>query len=129
MSTDPLVAALTAALPGAMRTRDAAAVSAIRTALAAVANAEAVPVAADASPVVATSAHVAGATAGLGAAEARRRLLSGVEVRAIVEHEVAERLDAAAALADVPGGAEHAERLRGEAAALTRILEAAPGTA
>ena len=42
MTTDPLVAALKAALPDAMRARDTEAVSAIRTALAAVANAEAV---------------------------------------------------------------------------------------
>jgi uncharacterized protein YqeY len=128
MTTDPLVAALAAALPGAMRARDAAAVSAIRTALAAVANAEAVPVAGDASAAVATSAHVAGAAVGLGAAEAGRRLLSRAEVRGIVQREVTERLDAAAALAADPGSAEHVDRLRGEAAVLTGILDATAGS-
>lgn len=124
-ATDPLVLALQAALPQALRSRDADAASAVRTALGAISNAEAVPVA-DGGPTRASSEHVAGAALGLGAAEAARRELSPAEVRTIVEGEVRERLDAAEE-AERGGATAYAERLRREAAALRSVLEASAG--
>jgi uncharacterized protein YqeY len=128
MTTDPLVAALRAALPLALRARDTEATSALRTALAAVANAEAVDVPGHASSgpdAVTGSDHVAGAVLGVGAAEVERRALTPTEVRGIVEHEVRERLVAAqgAEGAAVPA---YADRLRREAEALQRVLDAVP---
>jgi hypothetical protein len=78
------------ALTGALKARDAAAASALRTALGAIGNAETVAP----GPVQAPgtgSIHVAGAVAGLGAAEAPRRTLTEGEVAGIVRAEITER--------------------------------------
>lgn len=105
---------LRAALKDAMRSRDAVATAALRSALAAIGNATAVPsVPLDAS---AGSEHVAGAAVGLGAAEVPRRSLTEHDVAAIVRTEIDERL---AAAEQVPASAE---RLRAEAAVLTAHL-------
>jgi uncharacterized protein YqeY len=104
-----------------MRERDAAAVSALRSALAAISNAEAVPAGDGESPRP-SSPHVAGAVAGLGAAEVPRRGLGKDEISGIVRAEVAERLDAAAGF-DRSGRAARAAGLRREAEVLTAIIE------
>ncbi|MFH9399390.1 hypothetical protein ACH4JS_06320 [Streptomyces sp. NPDC017638] len=106
-----------------MRARDKAAVSALRSALAALDNAEAVPlpeaglrgVALEESPV------------GAGTTEAARRELSERGVIDVVRAEAAERLEAAARLT-APAHADHAARLRAEAAVLLTFLDA-PGPA
>jgi uncharacterized protein len=104
------------ALPEAMRARDKAAVSALRSALAALDNAEAVPVdgsgprGLDQSPV------------GVGATEAARRELSERGMADIVRAEAGERLEAAARLT-APAQADRATRLRAEAAVLMRFLD------
>jgi uncharacterized protein len=95
------------------------AAAALRSALGAIANAEAVPVDRSATEPT-TSQHVAGAAAGLGAAEARRRGLTGAEVDQIVDAEIAERM-AAAADYEGRGYAEQARRLRREARVLADI--------
>jgi uncharacterized protein YqeY len=124
---DPLVLALRSALTQALKARDTEAASALRTALAAVANAEAVDVAGDQQLAsTAGSEHVAGAALGVGAAEAARRELSTGQVRAIVEGEVRERLEAARE-SEAAGAAAYADRLRREAAALTGVLDATGG--
>jgi uncharacterized protein len=106
------------ALPTAMRARDKIAVSALRSALAALDNAEAV---AGETPTETSSAHVAGAVVGLGAAEVARRELSAADIAAVLEQEIAERLDAADQAVH-HGQHEHAERLRAEAQILQPYL-------
>jgi hypothetical protein len=64
--------------------------------------------------------HVAGSTAGLGAAEARRRELTGADIAGIIGAEVTERRSAARQY-DSTGNAERAGRLRREA----EIIESA----
>jgi hypothetical protein len=110
-------ARLRTALAQALRRRDSAAVSALRSALSAIGNAEAVAAPAAAGPA---SAHIAGAAAGVGAAESRRRRLSEAEVSRILQAEVSERL-AAARDYDGSGHPARAQRLRAEAHALTGL--------
>lgn len=113
-------AALRAALTDAMRARDPVATAALRSAVAAIDNAEAVDP--DAAPVAtATSADVAGGVAGLGAAEVARRTLDEAEVLRVVRAEVDERQVAAADYERL-GRADHAARLRAEAAAIATHL-------
>jgi uncharacterized protein YqeY len=111
---------LRAALPAALKSRDAAAVAALRSALAAIDNAEA-PEATPSPPPGAGDAPIAGAVVGLGAAEVERRSLSDAQMAAIVRAEVAEREAAARAYerADRP---DRAERLRAEAGVLSALL-------
>lgn len=111
---------LRAGLRDAMRERDRAAVSALRSALAALDNAEAVPVA-DHSVVSAGGEHVASAAIGVGAAEAERAELSNAEIADILQREVDERRTAAREYSDA-GRADAAERLEAEAAALARYV-------
>jgi uncharacterized protein len=80
---------LDAELAAAMRRRDTAVVSAVRSALSALANAEAVPIHDHADPLTGTT-HVAGAAEGLGAVEAERATRTEEQQRAIVAVEVAE---------------------------------------
>lgn len=101
-------------LTAAMRRRDRAAVSTLRSVLATVANAEAVPVA---EAPVPTEGPVAGAVTGLGAAEAPRRELSEDDVRALV---AGDRDDLLAAAAVVPP--ERAGELRAAADLLAAYL-------
>ncbi|MBK1786388.1 GatB/YqeY domain-containing protein [Prauserella cavernicola] len=115
-------ATLREALTAAIKARDRVAVAALRSALAAIDNAEAVPSAATgAAEGITSTEHVAGAAAGLGAAEAQRRTLTDADVRAIVEQEVTERLSSAEDYERL-GRTDPAERLRAEAAVLTRHL-------
>jgi uncharacterized protein len=106
------------ALPEAMRARDKAAVSALRSALAALDNAEAVPLG-ESGP---RSLALEQSPAGVGATEVARRELSERGAADIVRAEAGERLDAAARLT-APAQAERASRLRAEAAVLLRFLD------
>lgn len=111
--------ALRAALKDAMKGRERDAVTALRSALAAIDNAEAV----DASPtkLETTSEHVAGASIGAGSAEAMRRELSEVEIRAILEREMSERIEVAQEFESL-GQLGEAARLRREAEALAPFI-------
>ncbi|CAL9623412.1 hypothetical protein SUDANB2_05899 [Streptomyces sp. enrichment culture] len=109
---------LRAALPEAIRSRDKAAVSALRGTLAALDNAEAVPLDEDSPRAGALEASPAGA----GATEAARRELGEREVLDVVRAEADERLEAAARLT-APAHAARAERLRAEAQVLLRFLD------
>jgi uncharacterized protein YqeY len=126
---------LQVALRSALRDRDMAAASALRSALAAIGNAEAVGVAQAAAPAEGAgggaragsgSEHVAGAAAGLGAAEVARRELSEAELARIVAAEVAERVAAADGY-EHAGHADRAERLRREADVLRAAAAPAAG--
>ena len=119
---------LRAALPLAMRERDAAAVTALRGAIAAVGNAEAVDASEHAhvaSTSTVTSEHVAGANVGLGSADVARRELSEDDVRRVVQAEIDSRL-ADAVLLEGHDLGERAERLRAEAAVLRELMEGTP---
>jgi len=118
-------ARLRAALAAALKSRDQAAVAALRSALSAISNAEAVPQAA-AGRAAASSPHVAGAGAGLGAGEATRRSLSPADIDGIVAAEVAERERAALGYAEA-GHTERADRLRREAEVLRSVWPRPPG--
>jgi uncharacterized protein len=117
-----VVTRLRAALAEALRDRDSAAASAVRSALAAIGNAEAIGVAADSARTPPTSAHFAGATAGLGSAEAPRRALSDDEIAQIVRAEITER-QAAARQYDELNRSDQAARLRGEADIFAATLD------
>ncbi|ANZ20876.1 hypothetical protein SNOUR_38240 [Streptomyces noursei ATCC 11455] len=106
------------ALPEAMRARDKAAVSALRSTLAALDNAEAVPV----DEAALRGAALEHAPVGVGATEAARRELSEHGVVAVVRAEAAERLEVAAQLT-APAHAERAAQLRAEAAVLLGFLD------
>jgi hypothetical protein len=95
-------------------------VSALRSAQAAIGNAEAVAVP-PASQAPGGNQHFAGTVAGLGAAEARRRVLSAADAEEIIRAEVAER-HGAADLYEQAGHADRATRLRREADALRMVL-------
>ncbi|WP_407563084.1 hypothetical protein [Streptomyces sp. 184] len=105
-------------LRAAMKERRREAVSALRAALAAIDNAEAVE-APDALP--AGSEHVAGAHAGVGSAEAARRVLSADDVRALLRTQIAERRTEADVY-ETGGHGDAAARLRREADALDTYL-------
>jgi len=113
---------LNQALSRALKSRDAIAVSALRSALGAIGNAEA-PDAGTASPAISSGQHFAGAAAGLGAGEIQRRQLSGAHVEQIVQAEISER-QAAAREYEQAGHADRAARLRTEAQVLTVVLRA-----
>lgn len=85
----PLRDSLDAELAAALRGRDRAVASAVRSALSALANAEAVPVEAALDTRGGTE-QFAGSVPGLGAVEVARRLLTEEQQRAIVAGEVAE---------------------------------------
>jgi uncharacterized protein YqeY len=112
-------ARLRLALTGALRARDAIAVSALRSALSAIGNAEAV----DPGPAAAGAGgpYVAGAATGLGATEARRRSLSPAEAEQIVRAEAGERQHAAGEY-ERAGRAGQAGRLRREAQVLMAVV-------
>jgi uncharacterized protein YqeY len=107
------------ALGAALKQRDSAAVSALRSALAAISNAEALP--ASPTPRGRAGQYVAGAVAGVGAAEASRRTLTEAEITSIVATEIAERR-AAAAQYEQAGHADRADRLRQEADVLAAVV-------
>lgn len=105
------------ALRRALRSRDAAAVSALRSALAALDNAKAVPDAESDGSTSATHPRLAGTTVGVGNAAVPPRTLTDDEQRAVLQAEIDERL-AAAAQFDLGGRPDPAARLRAEAAVL-----------
>lgn len=103
----------------ALKARDTAAVSALRSALSAISNAEAV----DPIPAAgASSPHIAGAVPGLGAGEVQRRHLTEAQVGQILQAEIADRHRAAREY-DQAGHADRAGRLRHEAAALQSVQQ------
>jgi uncharacterized protein YqeY len=106
------------ALPEAMRARDKAAVSALRSTLAALDNAEAVPEDVNAG----RAAALEQAPVGVGVTEARRRELSEPAVADVVRAEADERLEVADQLT-APEHADRAARLRAEAAVLLGFLD------
>jgi uncharacterized protein YqeY len=107
MSVAALKARLRDDLKTAMRARDSAAVSLLRTLAAALDNAEAVPLDA---PAANDDERLLGA----GPSEIARRELSDADIAALLERERAERLAAAEDYAAL-GKADEAARLRGEA--------------
>lgn len=117
--SDSLPAQLRFALGTALKSKDTVAAPALRSVLAAIANAEAVP-ARDGGGSVAGQ-HIAGGTAGLGSAEAERRMLSREETAAIVMNEISER-QAAARQYEAAGLLERASRLRREADAIQSAI-------
>lgn len=104
----------------ALRERDTIAVAAIRSAMSAVDNAEAV----DRSHAAPPTGVIGDVRLGVGAGEVARRELSEDDVLEIVRAEVGERRIAAAEYERL-GRAEHAGRLKAEAAALVSFLETA----
>jgi uncharacterized protein len=102
------------ALTTALKSRDAVAVSALRSALAAIENAGAV----DPGHAPPGSGPIAGAVDGLGAAEVERR---PVDVRAVVAAEVEQRRAAAREYTEL-GRPDHADRLHAEADVLAAHL-------
>jgi hypothetical protein len=116
---DDIRTRLRRALGVALKARDAGAVSALRSAMSAIGNAEAVDPAG--RPAGTGSTHFAGTVAGVGAGEARRRLLTEADADAIVRQEAAER-EAAAGEYDRGGRAAEAARLREGVRALMAVL-------
>lgn len=115
--TASLLDRLKAALPVAMKARDAPATAALRAALGAIANAEAVGGDIPKAGAIEDSARGAGAT------DVARRVLTDADVETVVRAEIDERLDAAAGY-DV-AAPDAAARLRAEAGVLRRHLEPA----
>lgn len=109
------------ALPEAMRARDKAAVSALRSTLAALDNAEAVPM----DEATSRGPALEQAPVGAGTTEVARRELNDREVAEIVRAEAGERLEAAAGLT-APAHADRIDRLRAEAAVLLGLLDGTP---
>jgi len=116
VTADGLRNRLRAALPAAMRQRDAALVALLRETLAALDNAEAVPGAGDDPGSLALEATPVGA----GAREVARRELSDDDVERLVRGEIGERRDAAAVY-ERAGRPDEARRLREQADALAAI--------
>ena len=114
-----LRAALRRDLTSAIKARETETVSALRTAIAAIGNAEAIP--ADGATQPTTSSHFAGARAGLGAAEAARRDLSGSDIRAILGELITGYQHEADGY-DALGQADAARRLRTQARLLAAYL-------
>ncbi len=106
------------ALLAARKDRDAARISALRSALSAIDNAE-TP---DGSHLDApASGKIAGGVVGLGAAEVARRDLSDTQIRELLHAEVDERLTAAEQFT-AGGHTDRAATLRAEADVLTALL-------
>jgi len=120
---DSIRARMRRALVNAMKQRDDAATSALRSALAAIDNAEALRVGA-AAPLA--DGPIAGAVSGVGAAEANRREVTEEEMVQIVRGEIASRLAAAAEYEQLGEDAQ-AARLRAEAAVLAPLTGPADG--
>jgi len=104
-------------LRDALRSRDAVAAGALRTAIAAIDNAEAIDVGPDRF-----GSEPLGAV-GVGAAEATRRTLTEDDILRIVRAEAADRLTAAAQY-DMAGQSDAASKMRAGADLLTAIADA-----
>jgi uncharacterized protein YqeY len=118
---------LQTALRAAMKERDAAAMSALRSALAAIDNAAAVPAsrhrpAAPSEAPPSENVPIAGGVAGLGSAEVARRAVTEEEAAAIAAAEAADRR-AAASDYRAAGRGDRADRLLSEARAIESALE------
>lgn len=114
-------ARLTLALRAALKARDAAAVSALRSVLSAISNAEAVEP--DQAPTARTgNPHIVGAVTGLGAAEVQRRQLTEAQVAQILQAEIDERHRAAREYHQA-GHRDRADRLRLEADVLQSVQQ------
>lgn len=111
----PLRHRLREALPAAMKARNKAAVSVLRSTLAAIENAEAVV------PAETKALAIEQSPLGVGAAEAERRVLTAEDVAQIVRDEVAAR-ESAAADYERAGHADRATALRDEARFLIGFL-------
>jgi uncharacterized protein len=120
MESEDLRTQLRRRLSTALRDQDRPGTSALRSALAALDNAEAVQPAEDFRPEV--SEHFAGGVAGLGAAEAQRRVLDAESQRAIVKAEIDGRL-AAAETYDQHGQNARGAELRLGADVLLAVLD------
>lgn len=107
---------LRASLRDAIKTRDATAVRALRSAVSAIDNAEAV----DAGPTRAGA--IPNSRLGVGVGDVARRQLSAHDVIEIVRAEITERLAAAAEYRRL-GRKDEADRLGAEAAVLESQLE------
>ena len=106
-----------AALSAAMKQRDKAAVSVLRSALAAVDNAEAVDRPRDADRGLA----IEQAAVGVGVNEVARRSLTAAQIEQIVRGELADR-ESAAQEYERAGRADRAVELRAGAEVLVRVL-------
>jgi uncharacterized protein YqeY len=102
-----------------MKSRDADAVTALRTAIAAIDNGEAVD--RPEREAATASEHFAGANVGVGSTEVARRNLTIDDVHAILQAQMTERLVEADRY-DQLGRREAAARLRREASALAKYL-------
>ncbi len=122
MTTSNVRPELKTRLTSAMRERDRAVASAIRSALAALDNAEAVPIASVAGPAEGASEHVATAHVGVGSSDAPRRELSDTEERDVLSDEVAELRSAAQEL-ESHGSNDRAEDLRRAAHVIAEALD------
>ncbi|HWC33432.1 MAG TPA: GNAT family N-acetyltransferase [Mycobacteriales bacterium] len=100
-------------LAAAMKQRDSVAVRVLRTTIAAIDNAEAPAV----DPAELGGMAIERSPRGAGAGEVPRTQLTATEMRALVRREIDDRLQTAAEY-ELAGRAEHAERLRAEAAVL-----------
>lgn len=122
----PVRLRLRGALDAAMKARDRAAISVLRSTLGAIDNAEAV------DPVAPTGAAgsevIGGAVVGHGAGDVPRGVLSEADVVAIVTAEIAEQIEAADTY-EAAGRPDRAEPLRAGAEVLRAVLdEPAPDT-
>jgi uncharacterized protein YqeY len=109
----------------AMSARNRDALAAFRETLGAIDNAEAQPVGTQAASA---EGPIAGSSSGLGAGDLPRRRLAPEAVRAIVENEIRERLEAAAGYERMGRKAE-AEVLTMQAALLTGLMDTPEPTA
>ena len=107
-------------LTAAIKAQDLTATRALRSALSAIENAEAAEVIHD-QRVATGSQYVAASTAGLGAAEAERRVLSDSDMHALVQAQVDVRLLAAEEYDSLRRG-DLASQLRAEADVLGQYL-------
>jgi uncharacterized protein YqeY len=111
-AVEPVREQLTTALRAAMKARDRAQASVLRSTLAAIENAEAIED--DDGRLVDEDARIAGSVGWLGAGEARRAVVDEQAARAIVAREAQERR-AAAEEYERLGRGDEAARLRDEA--------------
>jgi uncharacterized protein YqeY len=118
-----LEARLRGALTEARKSRDATAVSALRSAIAAVDNAGAVAAPRDSPTTFEAASRIAGTAGGPETAEVPRRELSPGDVRALLEAEVEERRTVAETYDD-HGQGDRAAILREEAEVIARLLSA-----
>ncbi|MGV0739044.1 glutamyl-tRNA amidotransferase [Mycobacterium syngnathidarum] len=109
-------------LLSARKSRDAAGVAALRSALSAIDNAE-TPRAHQTDTRI--GGPIAGAVSGVGSTEVARRTLGDAEIRALIQAEIDERLTAADQYLE-HGHRERAADLRSQATVLRQVLDQTP---